>query len=245
MAIARVQSASANTGTSSTATSFTITFAAPTTSGNTVLVGIAGTTPTAYKVTSAHGIFCNINPGAVDVTGAPEYLRIFQGFMFGADTVITITTDLGTSSVATASAVAVEYSGALIQPDNIPAVSAASGVNAANTGNLANTNANALFVGVIGVKMQSTTQNAAWASNNVAPFSIVAQNTTNNGTTTTIDRAVVYLDAIVATATTRGANVNHGYGTNRYAGLLATFYQGTSAAAGGGIRTAGHGGLAA
>ncbi len=242
MAIARVQSASANTGAPSTVTSFTITFGAATTSGNTVIVGIAASTVRGLKVTSTHGIFSCVSPSALDTTAAIEYVHVFYGVMFGADTVLTITALDSTVALAQTAAVAVEYSGALILPDNVPAIVGASGVNAANTGNLANNNANALYVGVIGVKMQSTTQNAAWAFNNVAPFSIVAQNTTNNGTVSNIDRAVAYLDAIVATSTTRGANVNHGYGTNRYAGLLATFDQGS---AGGGIRTAGHGGLAA
>ncbi len=242
MAIARVQSASANTGASSTVTSFTITLGAATTSGNTVIVGIAASTVRGLKVTSTHGIFSCVSPSALDTTAAIEYVHVFYGVMFGADTVLTITALDSTIALAQTAAVAVEYSGALILPDNVPAIVGASGINAANTGNLANNNANALYVGVIGVKMQSATQNTAWAFNNVAPFSIVAQNTTNNGTVTNIDRAVAYLDAIVATSTTRGANVNHGYGTNRYAGLLATFDQGS---AGGGIRTAGHGGLAA
>ncbi len=244
MAIARVQSASANTGTSSVPTTFSITFASPTTSGNTVIVGIAASSVRGLKVTSTHGIFSCVTPSALDTTGAVEYVHLFYGVMFGADTVLTITALDSTVAIAQTAAVAVEYSGTLILPDNVPAIVGASGINAANTGNLANNNANALFVGVIGVKTQCANVNTNWAFNNIAPFNIVAQNSTNNGTSTTIDRAIVYLDAIVATSSTRGTNVNHGFGTNRYAGLLATFDQGTSAA-GGGLRAAGHGGLAA
>ncbi len=241
MAIARVQSIAGNTGTSVTATSLALTFGAATTSGNTVIVAVTTVTLKDLKVTSTHGNYSKVNPSAVDLTGANQETHIFFGIMTGADTVVTIAATDGTT-VSPMAAAAAEYSGAIIIPDNIPAPIGASGINACNTGNLANTNANALYVGVIGVKMQSSTQNTSWASNNIAPFSIVAQTTTNNGTTTTIDRAIVYLDAIVSTSSTRGANVNHGFGTNRYAGLLATFDQ---VSAGGGIRTAGHGGLAA
>ncbi len=241
MAIARVQSITASTLAPSTATSLVLTFGAATASGNTVIIGLATTSAADIKVTSAHGVFSEVTPSAIDSTTTTEYVRIFYGVMFGADTVITIAAIAG-QALSQTTAVAVEYSGAFLQPDNIPAPIGASGVNAANTGNVANTNANALFVGVIGVKISSSTANTAWATNNIAPFNIVGQNSTSNNTTATGDRAIVYLDAIVSTVATRGTNVNHGFGTNRYAGVLGTFAQAIS---GGGIRTAGHGGLAA
>ncbi len=242
MAIARVQSISATTAASTSATSLVLTLASPTTTGNFVVVAVASGTIVDMKVSSAHGIFQSYSPGAFDIVTANESVRIFWAIMTGADTAFTIVNVQGAAIQATA-AVAVEYSGAGVQPDNIPAPIGASGINAANTGNVGNTNANALFVGVIGIKTQSSTQNTSWATNNIAPFSIVAQNCTNNGTTNVIDRAIVYLDAIVSTTSIRGANVNHGFGTNRYAGFLATFNQ--VATGGGGLRAAGHGGLAA
>ncbi len=242
MAIARVQSTTASTGASSTATTLTLTLSNPTTSGNTVVVGLVVGTLQPYKVTSTHGLFSEVNPQAGDSTTGVCVTHIYYGTMTGADTAILISSPTTTGVLGFACAVAVEYSGTFIFPDAIPAFIGASGVNAANTGNVANTNANALFVGVIGVKMQSSTANSNWAFNNIAPFNIVGQNSTSNNGSTTTDRAIVYLDAIVATSSTRGTNVNHGFGTNRYAGLLATFDQITT---GGGIRTAGHGGLAA
>ncbi len=242
MAIARVQSTSANSGAGQNNASLVLTFSNPTTAGNTVIVGIASGTSAVLKVTSAHGIFYQTSSSVQDSTGATEYTYIFYAPMTGADTVITVVL-LSVANFANMCAVAVEYSGNFILPDAIPAGVAASATNACNTGNITNANANALYVGVIGVKMQSSTVNTNWATNNIAPFTIVAQTTTNNGTTTTSDRAIVYLDAIVATSSSRGTNVNHGYGTNRYAGLLATFDQ--AASGGGGLRTAGHGGLAA
>ncbi len=241
MAIARVQSITASSLAPSNTTTLVLTFGAATTAGNTVIVGVASTSTLDMKVTSTHGVFSEVTPTAIDTTTSTEYVRIFYGVMFGADTAISIAL-INAGNLSQITAVAAEYSGAGIQPDNVPAVIGASGVNAANTGNVANTNANALFVGIIGVKIASSTANSAWATNNIAPFNIVGQNSTSNNTTATGDRAIVYLDAIVATSATRGTNVNHGFGTNRYAGLLATFAQAT---AGGGIRTAGHGGLAA
>ncbi len=176
-----------------------------------------------YKVTSAHGIFCQLSPQGFDATGT-ILTAIFYGVMTGADTAITIAVIDG-STVSLVAAAAAEYSGIGTIPDNIPAPIGSIGTNACNTGNLANVNANALFVGVIGIRTTTSTQNTSWASNNVAPFSIVAQNTTNNGSASNIDRGIVYLDAVVSTVATRGANVNHGFGANRYAGLIATFDQ--------------------
>ncbi len=242
MAIARVQSKAADTAASVTATSLVITLDNPTVAGNVVIVGIACSATRGVSVTSTHGIFSNVTPNAIDTSTTNEIVYIFYGLMSGADTVITIVSNDTTTALSATSAVAVEYSGAGIQPDNVPASAAASVTNAANTGNLANTSANALYVGVIGVKTQSSTENTSWATNNVAPFNIVAQTSTNNNSAATIDRAIVYLDAIVSTSSGRVANVNHGFGAKRYAGLVATFKQ---FAAGGGIRTAGHGGLAA
>ncbi len=242
MAIARVQSTSATTLTSTSAATLVLTFSASTTSGNTVIVGIAAGNNQPVKVTSTHGIFSAVTPQGGDSTTGTAISHIFYATMTGADTVITIGAPTAAGFVGPMAAIAVEYSGALIVPDAIPAPIGASGINAANTGNLANVNANALYIGVISVKMQTANVNTNWAFNNIAPFNIVAQNTTNNNGTATADRAIVYLDAIVSTSSTRGTNVNHGFGTNRYAGLLATFNQ---IATGGGIRTAGHGGLAA
>ncbi len=242
MAIARVQSTSATTIASQVLASLTLTFASPTTAGNVVIIGMAiSNVSKIYKVTSAHGIFSQLSPQAYDATGG-EATLIYYGVMTGADTAITIAVIDG-SGVSVIAAAAAEYSGVGILPDNIPATVGTIGTNAANTGNLANSNANALYVGVIGIRTTTATQNTNWAYNNVAPFSIVAQNTTNNNGSANVDRGVVYLDAIVSTSATRGTNVNHGFGANRYAGILATFDQ--VASSGGGLRAAGHGGLAA
>ncbi len=224
MAIARVQSTSSTTGVPSNAASLVLTFASPTTSGNVVIVGISSSvTAKIYKVTSAHGIFSQISPAGFDSLGT-ILGSIFYGVMTGADTAITIAIIDG-SGIGLVAGVAAEYSGVGILPDNIPSAIGAIATNACNTGNLANANANALYVGVIAIRTTTATQNTNWASNNVAPFSIVAQNTTNNASASNIDRGIVYLDAVVSTVSTRGANVNHGYGANRYAGLIATFDQ--------------------
>ncbi len=241
MAIARVQSTVNNTGSASNATSLALTFGSPTTAGNTVVVGVSCANLGPLKVTSTHGIFYNANPAAIDAVGAVVQTQIFYGIMTGADTVITVAI-ITAAAMAQVSAVAAEYSGALILPDAIPSPLGTIATNAANTGSLTNTNVNALYVGVIGIKTNSSTQNTSWASNNVAPFILVAQTMTNNNGGANADKGICYLDAVVSTSSARVANVNHGFGANRYAGLLTTFDQATT---GGGIRTAGHGGLAA
>ncbi len=241
MAIVRVQSASGNTGTTTTATSFTVTLPGATTSGNTLVVAVIGSQQIAYKVSSAHGIFSMQIPAAIDATSGTCVVQVGFGIMTGADTVITIAR-IDASSMSQTVGIVAEYSGISASPDALPVIDGAIGTNAANTNALTNTNVNALYVGIIGVKTQTASQNSNWAFNNVAPFSIVAQNSTNNNSTSNVDRAAVFLDAIVSTSASRIANINHGFGTNRYAGLLATF--GQSVSAGGGLRTAGHGGLA-
>ncbi len=227
MAIARVQSIAATSGVPSNTTSLVLTFGAATTAGNTVIVAFATANDVIWKVSSTHGIFYNATPVATDQTAGTLTTQIFYGIMTGADTAITLARISG-GVLTQVSAVAAEYSGALILPDAIPSAIGIVATNAANTGNLTNTNANALFVGAIGIKTTSATQNTSWAFNNVAPFSIVNSITTNNNSAANIDRGICYLDAVVSTAASRGANINHTYGINRYAGLIATFDQVTS-----------------
>jgi hypothetical protein len=206
------------------------------------MVGVSYNAATELKVSSAHGIFSQIEPSGYDAIAGNAKTSLFWAIMTGADTVITVAVITG-SGIQIAAGVAVEYSGTLIIPDSIAVGVGSIGTNAANTGNLSNTNANALYVGVIGIKTTSSTVNTSWAFNNVAPFTIVNSITTNNAGSANVDRGICYLDAIVSTISSRNANINHTYGINRYSGLIATFDQ--AASGGGGLRTAGHGGLAA
>ncbi len=239
MAIARVQSVVGDTGSSAILTSLALTFASPTTSGNVVMVGANVQDGASVKVTSAHGIFYAATPIA-RTSGGTSDAQIFWAIMFGADTVITIA--LNSAAAFTGSAVAVEYSGANIVPDNIPN-GVTSTTSNANTGSVTNQTANALYVAAIVQRsFNSATENTAWASSNVQPFNIAGQTTTNINSGS-VDKAIVYLDAIVTTSASRAANVNSALGSLVSAGLLATFKQVT--AGGGGLRAAGHGGLAA
>ncbi len=237
MAIARVQSVVGDTGSSAALTSLTLTFGSPTTSGNVVIVS-ANISDLQVKVTSAHGAFYSATPCARTSGGSSADL-IFWSIMTGADTAITVALVSGAAFVG--AAVAVEYSGATIVPDAAPNAVTSTTSNA-NTGSVTNLTANALYVASIGQRtFNSTTENSAWASGNVQPFNIAGQTTTNINSGNA-DKSVVYLDAIVTTTAARIANVNSAFGSLVSAGVLATFKQITS---GGGIRTAGHGGLAA
>ncbi len=239
MAIARVQSKVADTGSTASPTSLVITLGAATTSGNVVIVGVNCVATIPIRVTSANGIFYSATPAAV-TAGARNMIQLFWGIMRGADTAITVQALSGANMGSTV-AIAVEYSGSNITPDAAPTNSLLTTANV-NTGFLTNLAANSLYCAAMGQRTFNTaTENSAWASGNVQPFNIVGQ-TTSNVNAGNADKSIVYLDAIVSTSSSRSANVNSAFGSLVSAGLIATFRE---LASGGGIRTAGHGGLAA
>ncbi len=241
MAITQVQFIAGSTQTSATPTSLTLTLGAATTSGNFVIVALSARSSLLNRVTSSHGVFRLLNPSGTNTnTGRSGY--IYYAKMFGADTAITITTVSGTNSPM--AGVAVEYSG-IGDVDNVaPSVNASNTSTATpTTGALTNVSTNALLVGSLMTQgFNSATENASWASSPSSPFSIVGQITSdvNSGS---VDIAVAFLQAIVSTASSRTASASSSLGTLFCAGDLASFSQ--SVASGGGLRTAGHGGLAA
>ncbi len=240
MAIARIQTKVTDSGSTTNPTSLVITFGSPTTAGNVVMVGINALGSALLRVTSANGIFYAANPCA-QTGGATNSIQIFWGIMKGADTVITIQSLTGATNLGSICAIAAEYSGINIVPDGTPTNSVSTTANL-NTGFLTNLTANSLYCAVMGQRTFNTaTENSAWASGNVQPFNIVGQ-TTSNVNAGNADKSIVYLDAIVSTSSSRSANVNSAFGSLVSAGLIATFRE---LATGGGIRTAGHGGLAA
>ncbi len=236
MAIARVQSTSATTVAAAAGATLAITFGAATTAGNIVIVAISGTNVT-YKVTSAHGIFSDITPQALNTGGTASAVHIFMGIMSGADTLITV----GIVPSSRVAIVAAEYSGSRIAYSDIP-TNVQSTTATPNTAAITNADANSLYVAALGQKaFNSSTTNTAWASSNTSPFNIVAANTTSVNASN-VDFAVCYLDAIVSTSSSRNVSVASAFGSLASSGLLATLHE---IASGGGIRAAGHGGLAA
>ncbi len=215
--INRVQSATGTTG-NVTAASFTITFGANTTVGNTVIVTICSANNVSLKVTSGSAIFFTAaNPIADDTTGSVLSF-IFYGIVSSAATVITIANVAGVA--VTMCGVAAEYTGNTLYSDSFPGVSTGINTNIA-TASVSNTNLNALYIASLGQRITSPTQNAAWLSGNVSPFSIVGQITTNVNTTNN-DRGVGFYEAIVGTIAARTANATSGFPTNRYATMLLT-----------------------
>ncbi len=236
MAITRVQSITTSTANAGTGATLLLTFGAATTSGNVVMVAVNAASAATIKVTSAHGVFVDVTPQGVSTAGS-NAVHIFMGIMSGADTAITV----GAFGNVRMVAVAVEYSGVHIAPSDIP-INVASNTATPNTGAITNSNANSLYVAAIGQKgFNSGSTNSNWASSPTNSFNIANQNTTsvNSGN---VDLAIVYLDSIVATSSARNTSVASALGTINSSGLLATFVETPT---GGGIRTAGHGGLAA
>ncbi len=235
MAIARVQSITTSTGASAAAT-LVLTFGAATTSGNVVIVGVNVTSSATVKVTSAHGIFMDITPQGTNPTASFSN-HIFMGIMSGADTAITV----GAVANARMVAVAAEYSGVHILPSDIP-TNSFSNTATPNVSAITNANANSLYVAVLGQKgFNSGSTNSGWANTPTNSFNIVNQNSTSTNSGS-VDLAVAYLDSIVTTSTARNTSVVSAFGAINASGVLATFDELTT---GGGIRTAGHGGLAA
>ncbi len=237
MAIARVQSVSQTTAAGAAAVSLSLTLGAATTAGNVVMVAVNSTSVGQVKVTSAHGRFSDITPQGINTSGTANQVRIFYGIMTGADTVITI----GFIASSRAAAVAAEYSGSHIAQSDIP-TNVQSSTATPNTAAITNSNANSLYVAALGQKgMNVATTNNAWCSAPTNSFNIVDQNTTsvNSGNA---DFSVAYLDSIVTTSSARNVAVTSALGSLQSSGIMATFQE---ILTGGGIRTAGHGGLAA
>ncbi len=236
MAIARVQSTSASTAAGSAAATLVLTLGAATTSGNVLLVGVHGLTAATYKVTSAHGIFTDITPQGVN-TVASSAVHIFLGIMSGADTAITIGSFGNTRMVG----IAAEYSGSHLTPADIP-TNSQSNTTTPNVSAITNSVASSLYIAVLGQKGFDTgTTNTTWASGATNSFNIVAQNTTSVNSAR-VDLALAYLESIVSTSSARNTSVASAFGAINASGILATFSEIT---AGGGLRAAGHGGLAA
>ncbi len=235
MAIARVQSTSAST-TVNTAATLVLTLGAATTAGNVVLVGVNASSAATVKVTSAHGIFTDITPQGVNTTSS-NTVHIFLGIMSGADTAITISAFGNARMVG----IAAEYSGSHLTPADIPANSQ-SNTATPNVGAITNSVASSLYIAALGQKgLDIPATNTTWASGATNSFNIVAQNTTNTNSAR-VDLALAYLESIVSTSSARNTSVASAFGAINASGILATFSEIT---AGGGLRAAGHGGLAA
>jgi hypothetical protein len=237
MAIARVQSVSSTTAAGAAATSLSLVFGAATTDGNVVMVAVNSTSVGQVKVTSAHGLFSDVTPQGINTSGTANQVRIFHGIMTGSDQLITI----AFIASSRAAAVAVEYSGSHITQSDIP-TNVQSLTATPNTAAITNSNANSLYVAALGQKgVNVATTNNAWCSAPTNSFNIVDQNTTsvNSGNA---EFAVVYLDSIVSTSSARNVAVTSALGSLQSSGIMATFQE---ILTGGGIRTAGHGGLAA
>ncbi len=235
MAITRVQSITTSTAAGAAAATLQLTLAA-TTSGNVVMVAVNATSAATIKVTSLHGIFTDVTPQGMN-TSATNAVHIFMGIMSGADTTITV----GAFGNARMVAVAAEYSGVHITPSDIP-INIQSNTATPNTGAITNSVANSLYVAALGQKgFNSSTTNSNFCNTPTNSFNIVNQNTTsvNSGA---VDLALIYLDSIVTTSSARNTSVVSALGTIQASGLLATFIE--LASGGGGLRLAGHGGLA-
>ncbi len=233
MAIARVQSKTANNG-STAGTTLTITLTGNGTVGNTLFVGFVG----------AGGIPSRFKYGSNTEVPFAEFVA---NNVFAAYAVVPIQ-EASTSIVITmgsqlAAAVAVEYSGRLITCD-LPPLSASNSSGTSNTsGTTATSNyANELAVSIASARFATATEQTAWLTSTTNSFTSVAQ--TSSSANTTSDREIAFLEKIVTSTgtfqTTGTQPANSGW-----VNLIATFTDNPLVTPGGGLRAAGHGGLAA
>lgn len=215
MAIARVQSKTANTA-GSAATSLTITLGSNATIGNTLLIGFvaAVSIPTRFKFGSNTEVpFATF--GANNVTMAYAFVPVQEA---SNSIVITFSSSL-------AAAVAVEYSGRLIACD-LPILSNSNAGSTSNaTGTTATSNyANELAVAIMATRFATTTEQTAWLASITNSFTSVAQTSSNANTSG--DREIAFLEKIVSstgTFQTTGTQSNA-----QWANMIATFTEPSS-----------------
>ncbi len=230
MAITRVQSKAANTGNGTVAT-LTITLDANATIGNTLIVAMASGQTQVASATygSLTRFYVNLQSAASTQT-AIFYIPIIEA----SPTIV-----VNCASNTQIAAVAVEYAGTIIAPD-IPPLAASGTATTNATGTLTATRyANELLVAVMGRRGTFTVDQTAWLTSITNSFSSVAQTSTITNVSNS-DKAVAFLERIVtstgtySTAGTQASSV--------FSNIIATFVDNPIR---GGIRLAGHGGLAA
>ncbi len=230
MAIARVQSKVNSTG-AGTATSLTVTLTGNATVGNTLMV---------CSVESV-GVLSQVKYGTnswvpMTLTGANN---VNLGFGFvpvveaSATVVITVT-----GAAQRIAAIVIEYSGRLIACDFPPLQATSAGSTTNATGTTATTlAANELILGVMARAGTFTTEQTAWLTSPTNSFASVVQ--TSSSSNNAGDRALAVLERIVTstgTFSTAGTQASAAWSN-----VIASFSDDPNR---GGIRLAGHGGLA-
>ncbi len=239
MAISRIQSAAGGTGTNSGNGSFTITFGGNVTAGNYVVITTvtAGGSGYAMKVSGTGYIPQKVVPPTVN-GNIGVLVDIFWGIVTSGSTSVFTVANVASGDVMCG--VAAEYIGSNLTQDVLAT---------ANTGNnnvpsVVNTNvtANALLIGALATGCTTASVNTSWLSSPHTPFSIANQISTNVNTSR--DRAMALLDAVVSSTNSQTSSGTNSFGAQEWAGNFAIFKE-LASSSGGGLRAAGHGGLAA
>lgn len=239
MAIVRVQSITAATA---SATSLTMTFGANLTVGNLVVIAVANGSGTAGpdNIATATPANCPILWFSRRNTGGANSALLCFGRVNTA--VAAIVNTLGTTT--SCAMVGAEYSGVnLIGLDQGTTGDTGSGTNI-TAGSVTTLFANELIVSCVSVRGTSI---SAGAFNTPLPTgppaTAIVDQITAGVATSNADRAVALLERIVSSTGTTSPSVTSAV-NNSWIGITASIVASTSSS-GGGLRAAGHGGLAA
>ncbi len=231
MAIALVQSKTAST-LAATATSLNLVFDSAPTNGNILIVTVASN-QTAYISSTADIIWT----ATIDSGATATFLTILTGRVITASASATVTISIIISG--TIAAAGAEFSG-FTRARIDKTVAATASTNAPNTGNTGTTSTSAqLWISGISTRFTSGVTYSNAFIGGVAATNLY-QNSTN--VATTADKSVAFMYRIVATTGVANANAtmsNSGVWMDRIITIEDT------PASGGGLRAAGHGGLAA
>ena len=225
----RIQSAVANSGASTGTVATSVTLSSSPTAGNYLVLAAsvnAGTVPALTDDPNV-GWTIYLRTGA---SGSTAFIAVGQVFS-GASATQTVTATAGIALVLA------EYSGDDFVVDRVASATASSATCASGTTGTTSV-ANGLWVSAIGTRATG----GATFSAPTNSFTIVDQ--TKTSLSTTSDRSVCLLEFFPSSTATASTGVTAS-GSGVYAGVIATLYEVTSGSSGGGMRLAGHGGLAA
>lgn len=194
MAIARVQSAAGNTGTTD-ATTFTITLGSNTTAGNIIVIATTAVGNGRAISPSMTGTQWLGTRTAENATGGIYTAISVLKIVTGGQTVVTVTSYASTAAMC---GVAVEYSGSDIHAD---VADEKTGNSATASGNsMTTTYANELLVSAVGSRGKFSSAQTAWLTSITNSFSSVLQTSSFNNAGAVTDREVAFLERFVTTA---------------------------------------------
>jgi hypothetical protein len=211
-AITRVQTATGNTGTSTTSSTFTVTLGSPTTAGNVLIIGFAVHIPGTFVLT---GTALAGNPILETTVGynsnGPQIVHLAFVRCLNSGSTIIFTSSAGTTNFVGAAVVA-EYSGTNIISESTPGTTLG-GATTLTSGTFTTIAPVTLCMAAFSQRFTTATEQTAFASAATNSFTIVGQTSSNVNTTNT-DRGLVLLERITLSTISATAGVTSSFSNN-------------------------------